>query len=233
MISAEGDLMSRRKTNVMVVEDHQVFRMGLRELINQEDDLVVCGETDNADSALIEIPKARPDLVIVDISLRGRDGIGLVRDISRLYKEIPVLVLSMHDESRFAERSLLAGARGYIMKRETSERIIEAIRCVMSGKTYLSEKIKEEILGRFVGGNLIYDRSPVDSLSDRELEVFRLLGYGMSTNEVAEKLHLSAKTVGTYRMRIKEKLNLRHSGELIRQAMLWVENEQLDPPPAE
>ncbi len=217
-----------RRHRIMIVEDHPVFRMGLCELINQEDDLVVCGQADDSGKAYEEIRKLAPDMVIVDISLRGRDGIDLIRDLRKHNKDLVMLVLSMHDESRFAERSLLAGAKRYIMKRETSSSIVEAIRCVLSGKIYLSEKIKGEILDRFVGGAHTYDKTPVDILTDRELEVFRLIGQGLSTNEIATKLSLSAKTIGTYRERIKEKLNLRHASELIRQAMLWVENEKSD-----
>jgi DNA-binding NarL/FixJ family response regulator len=212
------------------VEDHPIFRMGLRELINEEDDLLVCGEADDAGEAFRAISQSRPDMVIVDISLKGRDGIDLVREVSRQDKHLPMLVLSMHDESLYAERSLLAGAKGYIMKRETSSSIVEAIRCVLSGKIYLSEKIKGDLLDRFVSGPYKFDRSPVERLTDRELEVFQWLGRGLSTNEIAQKLHLSAKTIGTYRERIKEKLNLRHASELLWHAMLWVENERSSAP---
>jgi DNA-binding NarL/FixJ family response regulator len=215
-----------QETRIMIVEDHPVFRMGLRELINEEDDLIVCGEADDAGGAFESIPKFRPDMVIVDISLKGRDGIDLVRDVRSHYNDLPILVLSMHDESRYAERSLLAGARGYIMKRETSSSVVEAIRCVLSGKIYLSEKIKGELLDRFVKGTHTFHKASMDRLTDRELEVFQLLGQGLSTNEVAKKLSLSVKTIGTYRERIKEKLNLKHASELVWRAMLWVENER-------
>jgi DNA-binding NarL/FixJ family response regulator len=214
-----------RKNRIMIVEDHPVFRMGLRELINQEEDLLVCGEADDAGKAFDEIPGLKPDMVIVDISLKGRDGIDLVQDIRKHYKDLPTLVLSMHDESRFAERSLLAGAKGYIMKRETSSSIVEAVRCVLSGKLYLSEKLKGELLDKFASGAQIHDKTPVSRLTDRELEVFRLLGQGLSTGEIAKKLCLSVKTIGTYRERIKEKLNLRHASELIWRAMVWVQKE--------
>lgn len=217
-----------RKHKIMIVEDHPVFRMGLCELINQEDDMVVCGQADDAGKAFEEIPRFKPDMVIVDISLKGRDGIDLVREVKRYYKDLPILVLSMHDESRFAERSLVAGAKGYIMKRETSSSIVEAVRCVLNGKIYLSEKIKGELLDRFATGAHPCIGTPIHRLTDRELEVFRLLGRGLSTNEIAKKLSLSVKTIGTYRERIKEKLNLRHASELIRHAMLWVEKEPSD-----
>jgi DNA-binding NarL/FixJ family response regulator len=221
------------KHRIMIVEDHPVFRMGLCELINQEDDMVVCGEVDDAGKAFEEIPRIKPDMVIVDISLKGRDGIDLVREVKRYYKDLPMLVLSMHDESRFAERSLVAGAKGYIMKRETSSSIVEAVRCVLNGKIYLSEKIKGELLDRFATGGHPCVGTPVHKLTDRELEVFQLLGRGLSTNEIAKKLNLSVKTIGTYRERIKEKLNLRHASELIRHAMLWVEKEPTDMAPDE
>ncbi len=216
-----------QKHRIMIVEDHPVFRMGLRELINQEGDLVVCGEAEDAGQASKEIRRLEPGMVIVDISLKGRDGIDLIREVRSNNKDLPILVLSMHDESRFAERSLLAGAKGYIMKRETSSSVVEAIRCVLRGQIYLSEKIKGEILSRFVGGAHTYNKTPVDRLTDRELEVYRLIGRGLSTNDIAEKISLSTKTIGTYRERIKEKLNLKHASELIRHAMLWVENEEI------
>ena len=211
MDAMKESVLQGQKHRIMVVEDHPVFRMGLRELINQESDLVVCGEAEDAGKASEEIRRLEPDMVIVDISLRGRDGIDLIRDVRGHNKDLPILVLSMHDESRFAERSLLAGAKGYIMKRETSSSVVEAIRCVLRGQIYLSEKIKGEILSRFVGGAHTYNKSPVDRLTDRELEVYRLIGRGLSTNEIAEKLSLSTKTIGTYRERIKEKLNLKHA----------------------
>ncbi len=224
MVSSEESAPLSPRRRIMIVEDHPVFRMGLRELINQEEDLVVCGEADDVGRAFDEIPGLRPDLVIVDISLKGRDGIDLVQDLRKHYKDLPTLVLSMHDESRFAERSLLAGAKGYIMKRETSSSIVEAIRCVLAGKIYLSEKIKGELLQRLAGRRQAHE-NPVDRLTDRELQVFRLLGRGLSTNEIAKKLCLSVKTVGTYRERIKDKLGLRHASDLIWHAMLWAESE--------
>lgn len=233
MDAIKESVLQGQKHRIMVVEDHPVFRMGLRELINQERDLVVCGEAEDAGKASEEIRRLEPDMVIVDISLRGRDGIDLIRDLRGHNKDLPILVLSMHDESRFAERSLLAGAKGYIMKRETAGSVVEAIRCVLRGQIYLSEKIKGEILSRFVGGAHTYNKSPVDRLTDRELEVYRLIGRGLSTNEIAEKLSLSTKTIGTYRERIKEKLNLKHAYELIRHAMLWVENEEIKTIPKE
>lgn len=221
---------SSPKHRIMIVEDHPIFRLGLRELINQETDLVVCGEAEDKIHAWSEIQRLKPDLVILDLSLKDGDGISLIKDISKNYKNMPVLVVSMHDESIFAERSLIAGAKGYINKRETSVSIIEAIHCLLKGKVFVSDIIKEEILYHFVGGVDAYNKFPIDRLTDRELEVFQLIGKGLSSNEIAGKLNLSIKTIGTYRERIKEKLHIKHASELTRHAMLWAENEQKDIP---
>jgi DNA-binding NarL/FixJ family response regulator len=219
---------SSQKRKIMIVEDHPVFRLGLRELINQEADLIVCGDAEDKLKAWSEIKRLTPDLVILDLSLKDGDGVSLIKDITKNYKNMPVLVVSMHSESIFAERSLIAGAKGYINKRETSLSIIEAIHCLLKGKVFLSDIIKDEILQHFVGGVDAYDKFPIERLTDRELEVFQLIGKGLSSNEIASKLNLSIKTIGTYRERIKEKLRLKHACELNRHAMLWVENEQKD-----
>ncbi|MDQ5986544.1 MAG: Oxygen regulatory protein NreC [Syntrophus sp. SKADARSKE-3] len=217
-----------QKRRIMIVEDHPIFRLGLRELINQEKDLVVCGEAEDKVGAWMDIQRLKPDFVILDLSLKDGDGISLIKNIVKTYKNMPVLVVSMHDESIFAERSLIAGAKGYINKRETSVSIIEAIHCILRGKVFVSDNIKEEILEHLVGGLDSYDRFPIDRLTDRELEVFHMIGKGLSSNEIAGKLNLSIKTIGTYRERIKEKLHLKNACELIRHAMLWAENEQIE-----
>ncbi|MDD5169197.1 MAG: response regulator transcription factor [Syntrophales bacterium] len=214
----------------MIVEDHPIFRLGLRELINLEKDMIVCGEAEDKVGAWNEIQRIKPDLVILDISLKDGDGISLIKDIAKNFKNMPVLVVSMHDESIFAERSLIAGAKGYINKREASVSIIEAIHCILRGKVFVSDNIKEEILHHLVGGIDTHDKFPMEKLTDRELEVFQLIGKGLSSNEIAGMLNLSIKTIGTYRERIKEKLHLNNAFELIRHAMLWVENEQIDVP---
>lgn len=214
------------QVRIILVDDHPVFRLGLRELINQEKDLIVCAEAEDWAQAWNEIQRLKPDMAIVDISLKGRDGISLVKEISKYYRDMPVLVVSMHDESRFAERSLLAGAKGYIMKQETTTSIVKAIRHILSGKIYLSEKLKDAFLTQFAGGARSADKSPVDGLSDRELEVYRLIGLGFGTNEIAQKLNLSMKTIGSYRERIKDKLGLKSGNELVRNAIRWVEKEQ-------
>ncbi len=211
---------------IMLVEDHPVFRFGLIELINQEDGLTVCGEADDVPRAMTRIRETAPDMVIVDISLKGRDGIELIKEINKTYKTLPVLVLSMHDESLYAQRALLAGAKGYIMKQEASESIIQAIRTVLAGKIYASETIMGSILSQFVGGFRPPEETMADRLTDRELEVFRYIGLGLTTREIAEKLSLSKKTIGTYRERIKEKLNLKNAAELIRDAVHFVKVDQ-------
>jgi len=217
------DLFSDSEKRIMIVEDHPIFRLGLAELINQEEDLFVCGEAEDVTEALNKIGKLNPDMVIVDISLKGRNGIELIKDISRYFNALPVLVLSMHDESLYAERALLAGAKGYIMKQEASESIVKAIRCVIRGNVYASETIMSNILNRFANHPKV--QLELDTLSDRELEVLQLMGQGLTTGDIAEKLNLSKKTIGTYRERIKDKLNLKNAAELIRFAVHWVKHE--------
>jgi DNA-binding NarL/FixJ family response regulator len=212
---------------IVIVDDHPVFRLGLRELIQQEKDLVVCGEAEDTATAWNEIQRLKPDMVIVDLSLKGGDGINLIKEIGRHYSDLPVLVVSMHDENRFAERSLLAGAKGYIMKQETITSVVKAIRCILSGKIYLSEKLKDSVLIQFASRSRKSDRTIVDALSDRELEVYRMIGHGYGTNEIAQQLNLSVKTIGSYRERIKEKLKLNSGNELIRNAIHWVESQKI------
>lgn len=212
----------RKTTRIFVVEDHPVFIFGLKELINQESDLEICGQAEDISSAWDKIQKLNPDLVLVDISLKGRNGIELIRDIGKRYKSLPTLVLSMHEESLYAERALAAGARGYIMKQEASDSIVHAIRCVLDGEIYASPKLMRTILNRLAtqpDPNI----SPVEALTDRELEVFNAIGHGATTKQIARKLSLSIKTIGTYRERIKEKLGLKNASELIRSAVRWIE----------
>lgn len=211
---------------IFVVEDHPVFRVGLRELIDQEPDLRVCGEAEDVGTALAEITRHQPDLVIVDLSLKGRSGMELIREIRANLKDTPVLVLSMYDEALYAERALTAGARGYIMKQEASESIVGAVRRVLEGKIYLSAAITDEILGKLVSGPRPTDEEPHSRLTDREVEVLQLIGQGFTTSEIGDKLSLSVKTVGTYRERLKEKLHLRSSAELVCYAVRWGEFQQ-------
>lgn len=211
------------KVRIVIVEDHEVFRLGIRELINHEPDLFVCGEADNVQEAREIIRKEKPDMAIVDITLKGSNGLDLIREASELNRNMKVLVLSMHDESLYAERSLQAGAQGYIMKQETSRSIVTAIRRILKGSIYVSENIVGNLLNRVRTGPDSLDKSPVEALSDREFMVLRLIGEGRSTGEIADLMHLSVRTISTYRERIKEKLHLRNAAELVRYAFRWVE----------
>lgn len=215
----------KEKTKILIVEDHPIFRMGMSDLINQESDMIVCGDADDVSGGRKAIEQLQPDMVIVDLSLRDSNGIDLVKEISRRYIKLPVLVLSMHDESIHAERCLLAGARGYIMKQEASEFVVKAIRQILAGNIYISQKIMGNILNKFQSRPESIHKSPIQSLTDREMEVFRLIGKGYSSGKIAYQLNISVKTVGTYRERIKEKLGLKHGGDLAKYAVLWVETD--------
>jgi len=211
---------------IVIVEDHPIFRMGMKELINREKDLEVVGDAETVAEALDLIESLRPDLVIVDLSLKESNGIELVKEIHQNHKQIFSLVLSMHDEALHAERCLTAGARGYIMKHEASESVVKAIRHIMSGHIHVSPGIMSTILNKFQNKPDPVSASPLKRLTDRELEIFRLIGQGLSSKEIAVRLAISIKTVGTYRERIKEKLDLKNSGELLRHAMIWVETSR-------
>ncbi|MBP1736042.1 MAG: response regulator with a DNA-binding domain [Deltaproteobacteria bacterium] len=215
---------AKQKNRIFIVDDHPIVRKGLAQLINQEEDLVICGEADNAETALEALKKVKPDLAIVDISLRGIDGFELTKLIRARFDNIPVLVISMHDESLFAERALRVGARGYIMKQEAIEKMMEAIRKVLRGELYVSERVSANIVKRFVDGKAEGVSSPEELLSDREMEVFQLIGQGFGTRQIADQLHVSVKTVETYRANIKEKLNLKNATELMKHAVHWIES---------
>jgi DNA-binding NarL/FixJ family response regulator len=215
---------AKQKNRIFIVDDHPIVRKGLTQLINQEPELVVCGEAENAETALEFLKKVKPDLTIVDISLRGIDGIELTKLIRARFENIPVLVVSMHDESLYAERALRAGARGYIMKQEAIEKMMEAIRKVLRGELYVSERVSANIVKRFVDGKAEGVSSPEELLSDREMEVFQLIGQGFGTRQIADQLHVSVKTVETYRANIKEKLNLKNATELMKHAVHWIES---------
>ncbi len=215
------------KKKILLVEDHPIFRLGLAELINQEDDLEAFGKAKDVNQAIFEIEEMDPDLIIADISLKSSDGIDLVKYVKQHHKNIPVLVLSMHDEYLYAQRALAAGSRGYIMKQEAMESVVTAIHHVLEGKIYLNEKVKEHILLSMSDTPKARAKSPVDRLTDRELQVFKLIGRGFSSREIAERLFLSIKTIGTYRERIKEKLNLKHANELVRCAVHFEKTGQI------
>lgn len=196
-------------------------------LIDQEPDLEVCGEADSAPLAIEQMPKALPDLAIVDITLRTTSGIELLKDLKVLLPELPVLVMSMHDESLYAERALRAGARGYIMKHEASETVLGAIRRVLSGELHLSDRMKEKMLHRLVGNRKDEVAFSMDALSDREMEVFQLIGNGFSTRQIASKLNLSVKTIDSYREHLKLKLRLETGADLVHHAIQWVKSESI------
>jgi len=215
-----------QKIKVLLVDDHPLVREGLVNLIAQQPDLEVCGEAGNEPQALALIDAAKPDVAVVDITLENGSGIELIKSIKAGHPGVAVLVLSMHDESLYAERALHAGARGYIMKREAARNVIQGIRTVCAGKLYVSEKISALMAEKFVGGRTAAPASPVEQLSDRELEVFQLLGCGQSTRQIAEHLHVGFKTVQAYCARIKEKLHLANATELLRAAIRWNEGRQ-------
>ena len=209
------------KHRVFLVDDHPIVRAGLTSLINRESDLIVCGEAEDAPGAIQLIPSSIPDILIVDLSLKGPDGIDLIKDLHLRCPSLPVLVLSMHDESVYAERALRAGARGYIMKQQATENVLVALRRILEGEIYVSDNVAKIMLQRYVGATGATPSTSVEGLTDRELEVFRLIGEGHSTRAIAEALHISLKTVESYKAHIKEKLSLGNASELIRRAVEW------------
>ncbi len=211
-----------KKIRVFVVDDHPIVRQGLAQLLNREPDLMVCGEAEDARAALQSIDASKPDILIVDVSLNGPDGIDLLKTIRTRDSHLPVLILSMHDESLYAERALRAGANGYIMKQEATERVLIAIRQILTGEVYVSDRMAQKMVRQFVKGSAVPKRSIVDELTDRELEVFRLIGQGHGTRQIAEELHLSVKTVESYYAHIKEKLSLKNGRELVQHAVQWL-----------
>jgi DNA-binding NarL/FixJ family response regulator len=215
-----------QKIKVLLVDDHPLVREGLVNLISQQADFQICGEAGNEPQALELIRTAQPDVAIVDISLESGSGIELIKSIKAMFPAVTVLVLSMHDESLYAERALRAGARGYVMKREAAKKVIQAIRCVLAGQLYVSDKIAALMAEKFVKGRLAAIASPIEQLSNRELEVFQLIGLGHNTRQIADHLHVGFKTVQAYCARIKEKLKLANATELLREAIRWQESQQ-------
>ena len=220
---SQGATKLKKKT-VFVVDDHPLLRQGLALMINREPDLVVCGEAEEAQVAMKAIATKRPDILIADISLNGPDGLDLLKSVRTLYPDLPVLILSMHDESIYAERALRARANGYIMKQEATEKVLVAVRRILGGDIYLSERMANKLLHQYVSGQYLGVasadlNSQLAILSDRELEVFRLIGEGRGTRQIAEKLHLSIKTVETYQAHIKDKLSIRSGRELVQHAI--------------
>lgn len=209
------------KYKVLLVDDHPIFSLGMTELINKEPDIFVCASVETIKDACKAIEEYKPDMLIIDISLRDDNGLELVERVKKEYKSLPTLVLSMYDESLYAERAFLAGARGYVMKQEAITSVVTAIRELKNGNTYASSKIKEKVFKRLMGQPESQNQSPLAVLTNRELEVFRLIGQGLASKEISEQLHLSIKTVGTYRENIKEKLQIKHYTELVKFAVHW------------
>lgn len=213
--------MANDKRRIFIVDDHPIVRQGLALLINREPDLTVCGDAEEASAALHRIEDLKPDLVVLDISLNGPDGLDLLKHIRVRDTNLPVLILSMMDELLYAERGLRAGANGYIMKQQATEQVLVAIRRILGGEIYVSERMANKMLHLFVGGSPAEESSPVADLTDRELEVFRLIGEGHGTRQIADQLHLSIKTVESYQAHIKEKLLLKNGRELVQRAIQW------------
>ncbi len=212
------------KRRVLLVDDHPIVRHGLGLLIDQEEDLMVCGETSSAVETLDNFEMMEPDIAVVDISLQGTSGLELTKALKEIQPSLPILVLSMHDESLYAERALRSGARGYVMKQESAETVLAAIRKVLSGGVYLSERLSSQILREFVDGTEAQvEKFGIETLSDRELEVFELIGRGHSTRDVANRLGLSVKTIETHRAHVKQKLKIDTATELVHRAFHWVE----------
>jgi DNA-binding NarL/FixJ family response regulator len=223
-----GPAAPRRR--ILVIDDHPFMRAGLAQLIDRQADMQVCGEAGNAAEAARELARCAPDLVLTDITMPGRSGLEFIKDLLAAGSKLPVLVVSMHDESIYAERVLRAGARGYIMKEAGGDNLLAAIRQIMRGEVYLSPAMSARILENLSGRRPRGSSSPIEKLTDREFEVFQLIGQGKSTRDVAEQLHLSVKTVDVHRSHLKEKLELKDSTALVRHAVRWVETQGLDAP---
>jgi DNA-binding NarL/FixJ family response regulator len=214
------------KKRILIVDDHPMMRQGLAQLIDNEPDLSVCGEADAAGPALTAAGTQKPDLVIADISLPDKSGLELIKDLQSMHSGLPVLVVSMHDESLYAERVLRAGGRGYIMKQEGGKKLMDAIRQVLSGQIYVSERMSAKILEIFSGRRPQGSDSPLAQLSDREFEVFESIGQGKATREIADHLHLSVKTVEVHRANIRKKLKLASGMDVVHRAIRWVESQK-------
>lgn len=223
MKKGKKQTVEKAKKRILIVDDHPIMRQGIALLVNNDPTLEVCGEAEDASTAVAAAVKLKPDMVIADISLPGRNGLELIKDLHALQPGLPVLVVSMHDESIYAERVLRAGGRGYVMKGEGGQKLLTAIQQVLGGGIFVSENISARILELFSGRRS--GASPVEKLSDREFEVFQLIGQGRSTRDIAAELHISIKTVEVHRVNIKEKLDLKTASELIHYAVRWVDGQ--------
>jgi len=218
-----------KKTRILIVDDHPMTRAGLVHLISHQPEMAVCGEAEDAAQALDLVISSRPDLMLIDITLPGKSGLELIKDVKAIRPDLLMLVVSMHDESLYADRVLRAGARGYITKHEGGDKLMGAIRHVLSGRIYVSDSMSAHILEIFSGGQTGIDRSSIQNLSDREFEIFEALGEGLSSHEIAKKLHLSAKTVDAHRANIKTKLKINTTAELISFAARWTASQSKPP----
>lgn len=223
MKETKGKAIQPKK--VLIVDDHALVSEGISQLIGAKGGLTVCGTAATAHEAFDLVSKTKPDLVIVDLSLPGRSGLELIKDIHAAYPEVAILTLSMHEESMYAERALRAGARGYLMKSEGGQRLLEGIERVLEGGIFVSNSVATRVLERFSGGRAKPTLSPVESLSDREFEVFLLIGRGLGTRQIADQLHLSVKTVEAYRGSLKDKLKLASGPELVHYAISWQQSQ--------
>lgn len=219
------NLIKKKADRIFIVDDHPVFRNGLKQLLENEEDFDICGEAEDSFSAVKQIKQTNPDIVIVDITLKSSSGIDLIKDIKLKFPGVYVLTLSMHDEMIYAERALRAGAQGYVMKQESPETIIKAIRHILKGNVFFSDDVSTRLFTRMAEGKSAAENSAVDRLSDRELEIFQMIGRGFSSRQIAEKLLISIKTVENHRAHIKEKLNLSSAIELVQHATLWVQKD--------
>lgn len=213
--------MKAEKAGVYLIDDHPLLVQGLSDLINAQPDLAVVGTSADWTVALDELSKKKPEVVVLDITLKNANGVEVLKNLRVHFPDLKILMLSMHDENLYAMRTLKAGAQGYIMKAEATEKVVEAIRQILKGEIYLSDTMSRRTMAQLVGRRKEAGGSPLEDLSDRELEVFTLIGEGLTTRQIAEKLHLSVKTVETHRAHIKEKLNLKNSTELVQHAIHW------------
>lgn len=220
-------MSSAPKKRVLVIDDHPFMRSGLAQLIDRQPDLQVCGEAGNPAEAHRELQKNKPDLVLTDMTMPGRSGLEFIKDLAAAHTDLPILVISMHDEVIYAERALRAGARGYMMKEAGGENLLTAIRQILRGEIYVSPRMSARILENVSGRKPRGSDSPIEKLSDREFEIFRLIGQGKNTRDIAEQLHLSPKTVDVHRSHIREKLQLTDATALVRHAVRWVETQNL------
>jgi DNA-binding NarL/FixJ family response regulator len=218
-------ILAAEKNRIFIVDDHAMFREGLRQLIEHDSRLAVCGDAPDAATAMAGIRQSKPDVVIVDITLADSSGLDLVKNLRNEYEDLPVLVVSMHEESLYAERALRSGAMGYVMKNEPAKTVTAAIHSVLRGEMYLSRKMSSSVISKFMRGETEKPTSPLEILSDRELEVFRMLGQGKGTRQIAQDLGLTIPTIQSFRNRIKEKLHIKTAPELVLHAINWVQSE--------